>query len=840
MSGLKLNLFDNDTEEQCMQQMLNDAAVLNSCKDGIHYSTKIAIPKNQTPCTISYKEVDKYDFSNGFIEFLMKPDFVHLYFDFDSIHSKAEYDDVVKWLDGLCEVFGDYSIGGYTNNEEMQSVGFKLIPDAHKYLSIHVVYYNSMIKSDELVSIMRYTDNKGYKDYHVHPQVDPNVYKLGTRQAMRHVLSDKIINDANTTVTAGYILGIDKPSSQIITIRGDEDIITKEEWLKVFPTVVRVKEAEKMQREERKQLKRKANEFEFEDNLVLFDHDEMQELLSHFAPEFDIMSKTLAPIYHSPMDKQFIIDEMLEWYSQRDHSNGTNCVNNFIDSYYKYEATNKWFYSVIKHLSEDVRQQYINKYKKSSINTELNINEYKLSFQDVVSKRYKLTDGVELINDLKCVIGFVKSRWFIKEFNGGYHINEYSDDKMFKMLKNYKPFIGCTSITLAQIVSKYSTYFQYRDAKFTQDNQDGIINLFQGFKYEESTSDDFTPLEPFLNHMRHIVCNDDEAKYNYIMCWFASIFQKITVKLGTMLIIHGSQGSGKSFPIELFCELLGRNALANVDDLDKVFGKFNGLIGANLLININEPPEASDKFAYAGKIKSKLTQKKTIKETKGVDQIEIESWANYTMTTNNPNPIMEEKGDRRIIYFATNNEKCGDEQYFNQLCHPYQQEQQGEYNAEMMGLLLHYMRTQIDISDYHPERLIRQINANTQTNYNEQLERQYLDLNAVDRYVVDHYKQFEIGMALDLIKIDGYKSTGIAKKLGSICDVTRMVNSKYSKMIEGHEDLFGYMNITQYQVRVYKLKAKQQIPDLYAIIEYKAYNDSNDEQDANDNVDIDE
>ena len=412
---------------------------------------------------------------------------------------------------------------------------------------------------------------------------------------------------------------------------------------------------------------------------------------------------------------------------------------------------------------------------------------------------------------------------------------------MFKILKNYKPFIGCTNINLAQIVSKYSTYFQYRDAKFSKDNEPEIINLFQGFKYQESTSDDFKPLEPFLNHIRHIICNDDLEKYNYIMCWFASIFQKITVKLGTMLIIHGSQGSGKSFPIELFCELLGRNSLANVDDLDKVFGKFNGLIGANLLININEPPEASDKFAYAGKIKSKLTQKKTIKETKGVDQIEIDSWANYTMTTNNPNPIMEEKGDRRIIYFATNNEKCGDEQYFNNLCHPYQLEQQGEYNSEMMGLLLHYMRTQIDISDFHPERLIRQINSNTQTNYNEQLERQYLDLNAVDRYVVDHYKQFEIGMALELIKIDGYKSTGIAKKLNTICDVSRMRKGVYKKLIEDHTDIFVPMDITQDQVRVYKLKSKQQIPDLYAIIEYRAYNDVEDDaENDNDNIDFDD
>ena len=42
-----------------------------------------------------------------------------------------------------------------------------------------------------------------------------------------------------------------------------------------------------------------------------------------------------------------------------------------------------------------------------------------------------------------------------------------------------------------------------------------------------------------------------------------------------------------------------------------------------LLININEPPEADDKFRFNGQIKSKLTQKKMVQEMKGVDKIEI-------------------------------------------------------------------------------------------------------------------------------------------------------------------------------------------------------------------------
>jgi hypothetical protein len=186
------------------------------------------------------------------------------------------------------------------------------------------------------------------------------------------------------------------------------------------------------------------------------------------------------------------------------------------------------------------------------------------------------------------------------------------------------------------------------------------------------------------------------------MDWWANIFQNITVKNGTMPIIHGSQGSGKSFPIEVFAALFGTYALPNVDDLDKVFGKFNGLNVGHFIIIINEPPEYDEKFQFKGKMKSKLTQKNIVCEPKCINQFNAISWANYCLTTNNPNPVQEEKGDRRLIYFPTNNKYCGDEDYFEKLCTPIQPVQQGAYNPHIMGIILHYMRTR-DIGISNPK-----------------------------------------------------------------------------------------------------------------------------------------
>ena len=856
----------------------------------VNYVVQMITKKSDTRI-INYSDVDNYDFSKHFIEVINKPEYVHLYFDFDEITTREEYEDVYDWLECLSVDFGKYSIGGYTNDNEQFGDLFKYIPNAHHVLSLHVVFYETKIKAQKLINLMKHTKD-GYK-YKIHRLCDPNVYKLNSEQKMRHVLSDKIYSqfDNKNKITAGSFLNSEtKPSESIITIRGDEEEINDTSLYALFrfddfqpekreipdltakhqkkaPTTIKKpkekapkieeeedenneEEEEELTEEERlkkeneilkKQLikiagrKQKTIEgVEFEDELILFNYDEMITFLNHFDNCSNTILHDLVPLYHSPYDKEFLISCVSEWYEQAEHTDPKK-AEVLINNYHTKENNNKWFFSLIKKLDDETRNEYLNTYAEKSIDFSININNSNITYNDVKMRRYDLENMAALLNDLRGCVGVIDDVWYLKILSTDDDANQDEDlkkktlegqpiiifmneEKLQKKLKTFKPFRGNNKINLYQIVSKFSNLFMYRAARMSKNNQAGVINLFQGFKHQEIQTEDFSILQPFLKHIEHIICNDDKDKYKYFMAWYANIFQNITVKNGTLPIVWGAQGSGKSFAVEVFCDLLGYYSLANVDDLDKVFGKFNGLIGQHLLININEPPEATEKFAFNGKIKSKLTQKKHIQETKGIDQIEMNSWANYSMTTNNSDPIRSEKGDRRSIYFAVNNEKCGDEEYFNNLCKPIQPEKQGPYNKEFMGVLLHYMRTQIDLTGFNPERLIRNINANIETDYNEQLERQYADLPAVDKFVVDNYKLFLKGVSTEFLEshmscFPNYKLAGVQKKLNALCDKDR-------RMINGKRTAY------------YKLKDEKQIPDLYNIIKYAQFNEmGNDETD---------
>ena len=109
-----------------------------------------------------------------------------------------------------------------------------------------------------------------------------------------------------------------------------------------------------------------------------------------------------------------------------------------------------------------------------------------------------------------------------------------------------------------------------------------------------------------------------------------------------------------------------------------------------------------------------------------------------------------------------------------------------------------------------------QANLDEQTIYGEhsqKISQQHFDLNAVEKYVVDNYERFVKGICLEQIHIDGYKSTGLARKLNAICNVKRIA-AKHVGEIFGDD-----FTPTAKRIRVYTLKPKEQIPDLYKIIE---------------------
>jgi phage/plasmid-associated DNA primase len=168
---------------------------------------------------------------------------------------------------------------------------------------------------------------------------------------------------------------------------------------------------------------------------------------------------------------------------------------------------------------------------------------------------------------------------------------------------------------------------------------------------------DYTLIEHFLHHIKHVIASDDESLYQYIMKWIASILQVPTFKNKVMLLIQGRQGSGKTLFTNVICHLLGEYGLPNVKDSQNITGHFNAVIENIKLAVLNELVSSDDTNAHAdyNAFKTIISEDVIDITRKGQDTREAMNILNLIITTNYMNALRFNGDDRRICPITSNN-----------------------------------------------------------------------------------------------------------------------------------------------------------------------------------------
>jgi hypothetical protein len=154
------------------------------------------------------------------------------------------------------------------------------------------------------------------------------------------------------------------------------------------------------------------------------------------------------------------------------------------------------------------------------------------------------------------------------------------------------------------------------------------------------------------------------------------------------------------------------------------------------------------------------------------------------------------------------------------------------YDPRFMGVLLHYLKTQVNIDEWNAQDLIIAIHCDAKAHFNEDLEREYGDLNKIDRLVVDNSKVFEIGVPLERISVlsdqddvKGNTANGIAKKLNSICTSMRISLKRFEEIQLCYNDAYSHCGIRSVihnpRPMIYILKPRANQQDaMWNIIDY--------------------
>tara|TARA_R110000868_G_scaffold89468_2_gene249057 strand:- start:411 stop:2531 length:2121 start_codon:yes stop_codon:yes gene_type:complete len=194
---------------------------------------------------------------------------------------------------------------------------------------------------------------------------------------------------------------------------------------------------------------------------------------------------------------------------------------------------------------------------------------------------------------------------------------------------------------------------------------DDIFNLWQPFGISKLTDEyekDQEGLDIFLNHIK-ILCGNDENVADYIIKWFAQMFQYPAIKT-IMPTFISSEGAGKGTVMELMARMMGsKKTLVTTTPSETVWGSFNTLMSQCFFVNLNELSK-KETLHSEGKIKGLITDSQLTINDKGISAYIIYSCHRFIATTQSEDPVKTKKDDRRNIIIRSSDELCNNKEYF--------------------------------------------------------------------------------------------------------------------------------------------------------------------------------
>jgi len=254
----------------------------------------------------------------------------------------------------------------------------------------------------------------------------------------------------------------------------------------------------------------------------------------------------------------------------------------------------------------------------------------------------------------------------------------------------------------------------------------GDFNLFDGYaaerllpqypgRYPEA-------VQPILNHIKDVLYDGDEERYDFTLRWFAHILQNPKRKCGVALVFRSEkQGAGKGRLFEFLKRVIGSRYVLSVGDNNALTGQFNAHRANKLLILANELGCGGAAYKEANVLKSMITDEDDYIEPKGVDRQTIDSVSSIMMFTNEWKAIRVEPNDRRYCAQECSDAAAGDAAYFERLTAAIE-------DPKAQVEFFHRMR-EIDLGGFHFGTRI------PQTVYRAELQREHRP--AVYRFLAD-------------------------------------------------------------------------------------------------------
>jgi hypothetical protein len=173
---------------------------------------------------------------------------------------------------------------------------------------------------------------------------------------------------------------------------------------------------------------------------------------------------------------------------------------------------------------------------------------------------------------------------------------------------------------------------------------------------------DWSQIHQFLEG---VICGGDKEVSNYLLSYLAHMIQCPEEKPGIMVVLLGSQGTGKGTFFNLLRRLWPRTTL-QVGDIDQIVGTFNASLERNYIVCMDEALFAGDRKKL-DRLKSLVTEPVCRIEQKYQPSRTIDSYHRFFAASNSEQFAHIERDDRRFLFLRVADSKKCDTDYFSHL-----------------------------------------------------------------------------------------------------------------------------------------------------------------------------
>lgn len=231
----------------------------------------------------------------------------------------------------------------------------------------------------------------------------------------------------------------------------------------------------------------------------------------------------------------------------------------------------------------------------------------------------------------------------------GHHKNQILNGDSEKRISNSEDVI-MNLYDLIKVYHMNKISYKYAVYKIDAQKKD-VLNLFRGFPVKKVQYND-EEIKEFKDLLLNIWANEDMNKFKVLVQFFAHTLMN-PGKTGMMIILLGTQGIGKTRPIQHFIGyILGRENGYECVNLEQITQRFNTDYANKRLMFINEID--TNKKHDESILKSMITDHWQRIEGKGTNALQLETCMNFIGSTNNFDlSLLNGDRDRRFYIMQT-------------------------------------------------------------------------------------------------------------------------------------------------------------------------------------------